>query len=82
MTIATKENTEGKSAPALPPGARAIASQRAQRITEGTPAARPHERMADWIRRPDRRRALVRLELQGWPRLVVTGLMQDRPSSP
>lgn len=29
-----------------------------------------------------RRRALVRVELQGWPRLVVTGLMQDRPSSP
>ena len=30
--------TEGESAPALPPGARAIASQRAQRITEDTPA--------------------------------------------
>ena len=31
--------TEGESAPALPPGARAIASQRTQRITEDTPAA-------------------------------------------
>src|SRR3989441_2918963 len=31
--------TEGESAPALPPGARAIASQCAQRITEDTPAA-------------------------------------------
>lgn len=31
--------TEGESAPALPPGARAIASQRTQRITENTPAA-------------------------------------------
>src|SRR5712691_9754795 len=31
--------TEGGSAPALPPGARAIASQRIQRITEDTPAA-------------------------------------------
>jgi hypothetical protein len=31
--------TEGESAPALPPGARAIASQRPQRITEDTPAA-------------------------------------------
>src|SRR2546425_2911317 len=31
--------TEGGSAPALPPGARAIASQRTQRITEETPAA-------------------------------------------
>ena len=31
--------TEGGSAPALPPGARAIASQRTQRITEDTPAA-------------------------------------------
>jgi hypothetical protein len=32
--------TEGESAPAVPPGARAIASQRTQRITEDTPAAR------------------------------------------
>jgi hypothetical protein len=39
MTIPTKENTEGESAPALPPGARAIASLRAERITEDTPAA-------------------------------------------
>ena len=31
--------TEGESAPALPPGARAIASQRTERITEETPAA-------------------------------------------
>src|SRR2546421_12435092 len=31
--------TEGESASALPPGARAIASQRTQRITEDTPAA-------------------------------------------
>jgi hypothetical protein len=31
--------TEGESAPAFPPGARARASQRTQRITEGTPAA-------------------------------------------
>jgi hypothetical protein len=30
---------EGESAPALPPGARAIASQRIQRITEDTSAA-------------------------------------------
>ena len=30
---------EGESAPALPPGARAIASQRAKRITEDTPAS-------------------------------------------
>jgi hypothetical protein len=30
--------TEGGSAPALPPGARAIPSQRTQRITEETPA--------------------------------------------
>ena len=29
-----------------------------------------------------RRHALVRVELQGCPRLVATGLMQDRPSSP
>jgi hypothetical protein len=33
--------TEGESAPALPPGARAIASQDTQRITEDTPAAPP-----------------------------------------
>jgi hypothetical protein len=31
--------TDGESTPALPPGARAIASQRIQRITEDTPAA-------------------------------------------
>lgn len=29
-----------------------------------------------------RRRALVRVELQGWPRLAGTGSMQDRLSSP
>src|SRR5439155_14482115 len=38
--------TEGESAPALPPGARAIASQRAQRITEDTPAAPRRDRRA------------------------------------
>src|SRR5436190_1684953 len=33
--------TEGESAPALPPGARAIASQRTRRITEDTPPVPP-----------------------------------------
>ena len=32
--------TEGESAPALPPGARAMASQPAQRITKNAPALR------------------------------------------
>ena len=45
--------TEGESAPALPPGARAIASQRTERITEVHPCPAA-ERWASFHRRARR----------------------------